>query len=43
VCWGWNSRGQLGNENGTNNVGDEPGEMGSALKPVKIGIGSALL
>ncbi len=38
VCWGWGFFGQLGNED-SGSVGDEAGEMGSALVPVNLGSG----
>ena len=42
VCWGWGAFGQLGNEN-SGTVGDEAGEMGSALVPVNLGSGYSRL
>jgi alpha-tubulin suppressor-like RCC1 family protein len=36
VCWGQGDTGQLGNGS-AGNVGDQPGEMGSALVPVDLG------
>jgi alpha-tubulin suppressor-like RCC1 family protein len=38
VCWGYGLDGELGNENSWS-VGDEAGEMGSALVPVNLGSG----
>lgn len=35
-CWGMNSFGQLG-QGHDNNIGDAPGEMGDALKPIDLG------
>jgi cysteine-rich repeat protein len=37
-CWGNNRFGQLGTGS-TDDRGDEPGEMGDALKPIPLGIG----
>ncbi|KXZ46769.1 hypothetical protein GPECTOR_41g734 [Gonium pectorale] len=37
-CWGVNSGGELG-QGDTENRGDQPGEMGDALKPVDLGPG----
>jgi len=37
-CWGNNQFGQLGTGT-TDNRGDEPGEMGDALKPIPLGAG----
>ena len=42
VCWGWGFFGQLGNED-SGSVGDEAGEMGSALVPVNLGSGYSRL
>ena len=39
-CWGWNSRGQLGQGQGhTSNVGDDADEMGNNLPAVSLGTG----
>ena len=38
-CWGSGSHGQLGNGKVKQNIGDEPGEMGSNLTVVKLGGG----
>eukprot|EP00438_Fugacium_kawagutii_P028600 Skav226692 [mRNA] locus=scaffold3971:163350:175064:- [translate_table: standard] len=35
-CWGYNELGQLGRSD-TQNIGDDPGEMGSQLQPVDLG------
>ena len=35
-CWGWNTRGQLGQWE-LNNTGDDPGEMGSYLSSINFG------
>ena len=38
-CWGSGSHGQLGNGKVKQNIGDEPGEMGSNLTVIKLGGG----
>ena len=48
VCWGRNHEGNLGTggplgTGDTNDVGDEPGEMGNALKPIDFGTGLTAL
>ena len=35
-CWGFNGRGQLGQEH-RDNIGDDPGEMGDGLPAVDLG------
>ncbi len=35
-CWGNNERGQVGNGDAPNDVGDAPGEMGSALDAIDL-------
>ena len=42
VCWGDGSRGQLGHGR-TDNIGDEPGEMGVNLPLVDVGTGRSVL
>jgi hypothetical protein len=37
-CWGMSSNGRLGTGN-TNDLGDDPGEMGDALAPIDLGNG----
>ena len=38
-CWGFGSYGQLGNGRGTRRVGNQPGEMGDNLHPIRLGTG----
>ena len=35
-CWGWGANGRLGQED-TDDLGDEPGEMGDNLTPIDLG------
>lgn len=41
-CWGRNIHGSLGQEN-TDNIGDVPGTMGSALDPIDLGTAQSVL
>lgn len=38
-CWGRDSFGRLGNGDGSDDVGDDPGEMGDLLPIVDLGVG----
>ena len=38
-CWGRDSFGRLGNGDGSDNIGDDPGEMGDLLPIVDLGVG----
>ena len=42
VCWGRNGNSNLGN-GGVSNIGDGPGEMGSALVPVPVAAGLSVV